>query len=588
MKTTILLRGLCACLLTLLTLPVASAAQSDEKPNVVLILIDDLGHYGVTAYGANQIGQYKGAFEDRTFATPNIDRIAANGLRCDNAFAYPLCEPTRIALMSGQYNSRDFLRPKSQHESEITFGDTFKKAGYATGIFGKWKQSRGTAEVPGKNYITRFGWDEHCCFDVVTAGQRYINPDLVINGEIENYKGRKDLDPATGRRWYGPDICNRMALDFISAHKDEPFFLYYPMILVHDEHKPTPDTVPHSLFDSVDESMKVDQQEFFPDMIAYMDKLIGKVVARLEAEGLLENTLLIVIGDNGTKENFVHILPDGTRYPGGKGATQENGLHVPLVMSWPGKIPTDSSGQYRAYDGLVDVTDIYPTISEAVGVPLPPQPKLDGISFWKQAAGAPGEARDVIYTWYNGNHKADDLADLRRYAFNKNFKRYAPHPKFPKGRFFDLRKDRLEQSGEKSVKISYFHTEHSGLDLDQLDETQRAAYEMLGEVIDAHAIVPVSSIEITQQELRLKKGATAQLEHTISPGNATRRNVIWESSDSSVATVDKFGVVTGKSPGSARVTMFSWDDASPRSDGKGLSYRREGLSDSVLVEVLEK
>ena len=190
-------------------------AVQAARPNVVLILIDDLNHYGVTAYGANRISEWSGLFTNKTFSTPRIDRLAYEGLRCDNAYAYPLCEPTRIALMSGQYNSRNFLRCKAQHASEITFGDVFQRAGYATGIFGKWKQTRGTKEIHGKDYIFEFGWDEFCCFDVVGEGQRFINPNLVINGKQANYSQRKDLDPATGRRWYGPDICNRYALDFI-------------------------------------------------------------------------------------------------------------------------------------------------------------------------------------------------------------------------------------------------------------------------------------------------------------------------------------------------------------------------------------
>ena len=124
-------------------------AVQAARPNVVLILIDDLNHYGVTAYGANRISEWSGLFTNKTFSTPRIDRLAYEGLRCDNAYAYPLCEPTRIALMSGQYNSRNFLRCKAQHASEITFGDVFQRAGYATGIFGKWKQTRGTKEILG-------------------------------------------------------------------------------------------------------------------------------------------------------------------------------------------------------------------------------------------------------------------------------------------------------------------------------------------------------------------------------------------------------------------------------------------------------
>ena len=92
------------------------------------------------------------------------------------------------------------------------------------------------------------------------------------------------------RRWYGPDICNRRALEFIERHKSEPFFLYYPMILVHDEHKPTRNTRPRSLFDNCDEAKENDDRRFFPDMLAYMDKLIGRVIDKLEEHGLRDNT----------------------------------------------------------------------------------------------------------------------------------------------------------------------------------------------------------------------------------------------------------------------------------------------------------
>lgn len=148
--------------------------------NVVLILIDDLSHYGVTAYGANRLHSYDGEFTKEEFATESIDALAQQGIRIDRAFAYPICENTRIALMSGKRNDRNYLQPKSQHSSDITFGDAFKKAGYATGLFGKWKQTRGTVEVSGKDYISEFGWDDYAAFDVVTEGQRYINPNLVI------------------------------------------------------------------------------------------------------------------------------------------------------------------------------------------------------------------------------------------------------------------------------------------------------------------------------------------------------------------------------------------------------------------------
>ncbi len=565
-----------------------------ERPNVVLVLIDDLSHYGVTAYGADRMSEWSGLFKNRRFSTPQIDRLADEGVRCDNAFAYPLCEPTRIALMSGQYNSRNFLQCKAQHASEITFGDTFQNAGYATGIFGKWKQTRGTKEIHGKNYIFEFGWDEFCCFDVVGESQRFINPNLVINGKVHNYEGRTDVDPQTGRRWYGPDICNRRALEFIDRHKDEPFFLYYPMLLVHAEHKPTPDTQPRSLFDDFDEvkhnrdGHSGDDRRFFPDMLAYTDKLIGKVVDKLDEHGLRDDTLVIVMGDNGTKEPFIHVLPDGSEYPGGKGGNRDNGLHVPLVLSWPGKVPGGSEGQMRSYQGLVDVTDIYPTLCEAAGITIPNPDGLDGISFWPQVLGAEGEPRTSIYTWYNGNNPSTDLSKTLRYAFNKDFKRYAPHANFPQGRFFDLRSDPMEMAGDREVKVGWVHYHRSGLDVGKLDAEQQAAYEELGKVIEAHALVSVTGLRITNKEAAVRVGASISLRCQVIPAEATRQNIIWESSDPSVATVDKFGVLKAHAPGTVTVSVYSWEDAYPLATNVPNTYSRDGIQDSVEIAVKKR
>ena len=515
-----------------------TAQNSERRPNVVLILIDDLSHYGVTAYGANRIRSWRGSFPDQEFSTPNIDQLARSGLRCDYAFAYPLCENTRVALMSGMGNDRNYLKPKSLHASDITFGDTFQRAGYATGLFGKWKQSRGTREIPGKDYLAEFGWDEFVAFDVVTEGQRFINPNLVINGEIVNYSGRKDLDPATGRRWYGPDIVNRHALEFIERHQDEPFFLYYPMILVHDPHKPTPDSVPHALFDNFDEvdhnrdGYTGDDHKFLPDMIAYTDKLIGNVVSKLDDLGLREQTLIIVLGDNGTKESFAHILPKGIVYPGRKGGNADNGLHVPLVLNQPSVIPSSDQGTARSYEGLVDITDIYPTIAEAAGVDIPNAENLDGISFWPQATGQPGEPRQTIYRWYIANNTYQDEDSILRFAFNKDFKRYAPTSRFPAGRFFDLRTDLLERKGDRKVELNWGLLRFSGLPIETLSGEQRRAYKQLGKVLDVNHLARVEKLAIASERSSMKIGETRVLQSQVYPEGARRRGVIWESEQS--------------------------------------------------------
>ncbi|MDO6720757.1 sulfatase-like hydrolase/transferase [Psychrosphaera sp. 1_MG-2023] len=561
-----------------------------SKPNVVLILIDDLNHYGITAYGANRLHSYDGEFKHKVFSTPSIDSLAQKGVLVERAYAHPICENTRISLMSGKRNNRNYLRPKSQHHSDLTFGDAFKKAGYKTGLFGKWKQSRGTEEIAGQSYLSEFGWDTYTAFDVIEEGQRFINPSLVVNGEVVNYKGRQDVDPETGRRWYGPDIVNRHALRFIEENKHQPFFLYYPMLLVHDDHKPTPDTRPKSIFDNFPEVATYnntlgDDRQYFPDMITYMDKLVGKVVNKLEEQGLIENTLIVVMGDNGTKSTFGHVLPDGTIYPGGKGRTAENGIRVPLILSQPSVIPSGQGSSIRRYSGIVNITDIYPTVAESAGVPMPNADQVDGVSFWQQAVGKNNlEHRDYIYRWYIGNNRFP-TDDLLRFVFNKDYKLYAPDKDFPKGRFFDLTNDPLELHGEFYINRKWGIRRYSGLSFDSLTETQHLAYQELKNKLEKHKEQRVTSLAIIADKRQLTVGERLTFDVEVLPNSAQRQGVIWHSTDPTIATVDKFGVVTALRVGEVEIQVYSWDDAKPLAANEAPSYLREGLSDMVKIEI---
>lgn len=573
------------------TAPIPESTPTRQKTNVVLVLIDDLSYLGVSAYGADRLSSNWGLFKNTKFKTHTLDKLATDGLVCANSHAYPICENSRIALMSGKTNQRNLLKVKSQHASEVTFGDVFKKEGYATGIFGKWKQTRGTREIPGKDYISEFGWDEFACFDVIGEGQRFINPNLVINGEVKDYKGRTDTDPRTGRRWYGPDIFNYHALDFIDRHKDEPFFLYYPMALVHDDHKPTPDTKPDSLFDNFDEANHNrdghtgDDPRYLPDMIAYTDKLIGKIVAKLEEHDLRERTLIVVMGDNGTKEIFTHVWPDDQKYPGRKGGTSDNGTHVPLIFSQPGTIQPTTDRPYREYTGIVDITDIFPTIADATGIEIPRRSELDGVSFWSQVMGKTEPHRKHVYSWFNGNAPYEEDELLLRYAFNNDFKYYAPSLEHPEGRFFDLRVDSLELAGDNYDERRWGVRLYDGLNLEELNQEQQKAYDYLKGVVESQAYQAVESIAIEQKSLTASVGETHLLTYQLSPKDATRNNIIWESDDPAVASVDKFGKLTAHSPGTVTITIYSWDDAQPLATNLATTFQRGGLKGVLPVVV---
>ena len=566
--------------------------HGDKRPNVVFILIDDISHYGVSAYGAKQLNSTEGFFESVPVATPEIDRLANEGVLAKNAYAYAICEPTRIALMTGMNNHRNFVQAKALHESHITFGDLFKRAGYTTGIAGKWKQSRGSSTIPGDAYVDQFGWDYIHCFDLLYEGPRHIDPNFVINGKINWYKG---LNPETKRRYYGPELVNRFALDFIEKHQDEPFFLYYPMLLVHDEHTPTPDTQPYEHYDNFEVmihtgikadnsfgAFKGDDRRFYPDMVAYMDKMIGNVTDQLDRLGLREKTLLIVMGDNGTKAAFSYTLEDGSVFIGAKGQSKVNGLQVPLILSYPGSIAAGST-----YDGLINLTDLLPTLCELADINIPHKEEIDGISFWPQVTGNQNEAhRENLYTWYNANRAMADQSKLITYAQEIGFKRYGPDTNYPMGRFFDLRTDPFERAGAQKVKFDWNNWHHSGLDISKLTEVQRAAYDRLGEVLESNAYRPVSAVKIVAPTSRLKIDESIALQKLISPQNASMRSVIWESSDPTVAMVDKFGNVTARQPGVVTISLYSWDDERPVADGKNAVLTRSGLSDQITLSVI--
>jgi arylsulfatase A len=574
-----------ALLLTVLSLKAA------DRPNVIFILIDDISHYGVSAYGAKELKSTAGLFQTVPVATPEIDRLASEGVLATDAFAYAVCEPTRVALMTGMNNNRNFVKAKALHASQITFGDIFKRAGYSTAIAGKWKQSRGSAEIAGKDYVEQFGWDSVHCFDLLYEGPRYIDPNFVINGKIKWFKG---INPETSRRYYGPELVNRFALDFIETHKDEPFFLYYPMLLVHDEHTPTPDTRPKEAYDdfevmthtgvAADNSFgafKGDDRRYYPDMVAYMDKMIGKVVAQLDRLGLREETLIVVMGDNGSKAAFSYTLEDGSEFVGAKGQCKINGLQVPLILSYPGSISPNTQ-----YNGLVNITDIMPTICEAAGLKIPNENDLDGISFWPQVTGASSKAhRQHLFTWYNANSPMADQAKLITFAQELNFKRYGPDANYPEGRFFELSSDPFEQAGDESVKFGWNNWHHSGLDIATLTEEQKAAHERLGKVLNKNAYHPVTDIKIKTPSNRLRIKDSIQLEAQLSPRNSTIRNVIWASSAPDIASVDKFGIVKALKQGTVTITLYSWDDARPVAKGKDASFPKNGISDRVILKI---
>lgn len=380
------------CLISAVLMGSPKLAAQDQRPNIILMMVDDFGYECVTANGG------------QSYQTPNIDKLAENGVRFTNCHVQPLCTPTRVQLMTGKYNIRNYLKFGTLPRTEITFGQLFQQAGYATGICGKWQLGH---EVDSPQH---FGFQESCLWQQTRRPPRYANPGLEYNGVEKDFNNGE----------YGPSLINDFALDFIDRHKSQPFLLYYPLVLTHSPFQPTPDSPE---WDPATKSeAKQQNNKHFADMTAYTDKMVGRIVARLEQLQLRDNTLLIFLGDNGTLSSITSRFQDSD-FKGGKGQMNHRGTHVPCIASWPAVMKHGSVNS-----DLISSTDFLPTICQAAGVEV--SPYIDGISFLPQLRGQTGTPREWLYTWYSPRQRAD--LTVRECAFDQRYKLYRT------GEFYDL------------------------------------------------------------------------------------------------------------------------------------------------------
>lgn len=374
---------------------------AEHRPNIVLIMADDFGYECVTANGGE------------SYQTPQLDRMAERGMRFKNCHVQPLCTPTRVQLMTGIYNVRNYTRFGELEPKATTFGNLLTDGGYATGICGKWQLGC------DEGLPQHFGFHESCLWQHTRRPPRYANPGLEYNGEPRDF--------ADGE--YGPELVNDWALDFIERHSGHPFFLYYPMILTHSPFQPTPDSENWNP-NEAGKKPKSDGANF-ADMTAFMDKMVGRVLEKLDALEIGDDTLVIFIGDNGTLGSIESRFQGGT-YVGGKGSGTARGTHVPMIVRWPSEV---RGGQ--ECEDLIDSTDFFPTVCEVAGVEVPGGLQIDGQSFLPQLRGGKGRAREWSYCWYAKEGGAEP---------DFEFARSLSHKLYRDGRFYDLDADAFEET----------------------------------------------------------------------------------------------------------------------------------------------
>lgn len=373
-----------------------------QRPNVILIMADDIGYECFGTYGSKQ------------YRTPHIDRLARRGLQFQHCYSQPLCTPSRVKLMTGLSNVRNYSAFSILNRDQKTIGQYLQEGGYRTAVAGKWQLlgSAGYAErFRGKGtWPEKAGFDHTCLWQVDRRGKRYWNPLLYIDGKNRQFQPDD----------YGPDQVTRSINEFIEKNRDRPFFAYVPMIQVHNPFLPTPDSTKR-------DSKK--KQKNFADMVAYMDDQVGRIVAKVEELGLTKKTLILFTGDNGTNKAISSRL-NGRVIRGGKGKMTDAGTRVPLVASWPGTIAAGGVSE-----DLVDFSDFLPTVLETVGLPVPSG--LDGHSFLSRLKGKSAyRPRSWVYIYYNPR---PERTRPQRFVRDQRFKLYG------NGRFFDVANDVEEQ-----------------------------------------------------------------------------------------------------------------------------------------------
>lgn len=409
-------------IILILLAALAPESRAASRPNVVLIVADDLGYRELGCYGQKKI------------RTPNLDRLAREGTRLTQHYSgNAVCAPSRCVLMTGKHPGHAFVRsnrevrPEGQlpiPDDEVTLAELLRKEGYATGAFGKWGLGPpGSEGDPLRQGFQRF-FGYNCQRHAHSYYPSYLWSDAErialdnkppVPGHAGLPEGADPNDPRSYDRFkgrdYAPDRINKQALAFIREHHDEPFFLYYPTIIPHVAlHVPDEDLEPYLKLGWKDPPFTRPKGGYTPHftpraayaaMISRMDRYVGNVLKLLDELELTDNTIVIFSSDNGTSglkdEVDSEFFESVGELRGLKGSLYEGGVRVPAIVRWPGRVPAGAVS-----DRVSGFEDWLPTILELVGAADSIPEQLDGISLAPTLLGKKQKPRPFLYREFPG------------------------------------------------------------------------------------------------------------------------------------------------------------------------------------------
>ena len=391
-------------LLTVWTIFLFSAAAAD-KPNIVFILADDLGYGDL------------GCFGQKTLATPNLDQMAAEGLKLTRHYAgSTVCAPSRCVLMTGLHTGHCTVRGNGAallKDEDVTVAEVLKQAGYTTGCFGKW----GVGNPPPRDNPNRQGFDQFYGYVNMFHAHNFYPPFLIRNGELERLRnvtkdawlkdGREEGGDKEGagvakvKKDYAPDLIAAEAVKFVETNRDGPFFLYFAMNVPHANNEGGSDKEQQDgmeVPDYGDFAAKdwPNPEKGFASMIRNIDRDVGRMLDKLRELKISENTLVIFSSDNGPHQEGRHqmeFFDSNGQLRGMKRDLYEGGVRVPTIAWWPGKIAAGGES-----DHLSGFQDFLPTAAELAGVEF--AENLDGLSLMPTLLGKPGEQKKHKFLYW--------------------------------------------------------------------------------------------------------------------------------------------------------------------------------------------